>query len=172
MKKILAVLVAIAIVFSMSPAAFAVTKIIPFWQNGGNVTTLISVAAQDGTAAGGTFVSTGATITVTLYAADTSSNYTISPTTGAGAAAGTTGQTFATATFLTTKGGVMLVDTTQISGTTAATVVWTTGAAFGTGATTKFGFGTISGTNGDHKAWVAVYGGTNPAGFTIDLGTI
>lgn len=168
MKKILVGLLVCAMIFTMSiPSTFAATSIIPFWQNGGNVTTLISVVANDGTAAGGAFASTGATITVTLMAADTSSGYTISPTTSLGAAAGTTGQTFATAKFLTTKGGVMLVDTAQISGSTAATVVWTTGDAYGAGTTAKFGYGTIAGTNGDHRAWVAVYGGTNPAGFSV-----
>ncbi len=168
MKKILVGLLACAMIFTMSTTSvFAATSFIPFWQNGGNVTTLISIVAQDGTGTQGTFLSTGATITVTLFAADTASNYTISPTTGAGAATGTTGQTFATATFLATKGAVMLVDTSQISGSTAATVVWTTGLAYGAGTTTKFGYGTIAGTNGDHRAWVAVYGGTNPAGFSV-----
>lgn len=168
MKKILVGLIVCAVIFTMSiPSTFAATNIIPFWQNGGNVTTLISVVANDGTPAMGNYTSTNATITITLMAADTSSGYTISPTTGAGAATGTTGQTFATATFKSTAGAAMIVDTAQISGSTAATVVWTTGAAYGAGTSAKFGYGTITGTNGDHRAWVAVYGGTNPAGFSV-----
>ncbi|MEK6590425.1 MAG: hypothetical protein AABZ11_07065 [Nitrospinota bacterium] len=167
MKKILVGILVCVMIFAMSiPSTFAATSIIPFWQNGGNVSTLISIVAGGDTTTGTVWASTGATITITLTADDTSSDYTISPTTGAGAAAGTTGKTFATATFLATKSGAMLVDTAQISTTTSATVVWTTGAAYSSTAA-KFGHGIISGTNGDHRAWVAVYGGTNPAGFSV-----
>jgi hypothetical protein len=173
MKKILAVLVAIAIVFTMNSAAFAAKAKIPFWQNGGNVTTLISIVANDGTGVGGTFTSTGATITITLTAEDTSSGYTVSPTNASGAQ-GTTGQTFATATFIAGKAGSsMIVDTAQI-GTNWGTIVWATSDAYSATAA-KFGHGLINtGTAGasEFKGWAAVYGGTNPAGFTVDLGTI
>jgi len=168
MKKILAVLVAAAFIFTVSPAAFAGKAYIPFWQNGGNVTTLISIVSHDGSA-GQTYTSTGATITVTLYAADTSSNFTISSTSGV--SAGTTGQTFATATFQSVSGGVMMVDTSQLGSQNWATRIWTTSSAWSSSAA-KFGFGVVdTGTSGsnEHSGWVAVYGGTNPAGFTVQL---
>ena len=170
MKKILAVLLTLAFVFTMSIPAFAAQiTYIPFWQNGGNVSTLISVVANNGTAVQGTFTSTGATITVTLTSTDTSAGYTIQPTSGM--AAMTAGATFATATFLSYPGRSLQVDTAQIGGTSQSSI-WATGAAYSATAA-RFGHGTIDvGTAGvnEHRGWVAVYGGTNPAGFTVDLG--
>ena len=171
MKKILVGLVACVMIFAMSiPSAFAATSFIPFWQNGGNVSTLISIVANNGTAAQGTFTSTGATITVTLTSTDTSAGYTIQPTSGM--AAMTAGATFATATFLSYPGRSLQVDTAQIGGTNG-TSIWATGAAYSATAA-RFGHGSVDrGTAGasEHRGWVAVYGGTNPAGFTVDLGT-
>ena len=171
MKKILAVLVAAAFIFTLTPAAFAGKALIPFWQNGGNVTTLISVVSSDGSAGQVSYTSTGATIRVTLYAADSSGNFTISPTNADGQAAATTGQTFATATFRSVRGGVMMVDTAQLGSQNWATRIWTTSSAWSSSAA-KFGFGVVdTGTSGsnEHSGWVAVYGGTNPAGFTVQL---
>lgn len=175
MKKILVGLVACAMIFTMSASsAFAGNKLsIPFWQNGGNVSTLISIQASDGSGPMGTYTSTGATITISLIAADTSSGYTVSPTTGtANRLSGTSGLGFATATFQSARGAVMQVDTSQI-GTNWATLVWNTdvGGAYSATAA-KFGYGTVdTGTSGvnEHSGWVAIYGGTNPAGFTVQL---
>ncbi|MBI4378737.1 MAG: hypothetical protein HY578_06555 [Nitrospinae bacterium] len=174
MKKILVVLAAITLVLTINtPVAFATRQIIPFWQNGGSVTTLISVTSNDGTGAMGTFTSTGATVTITLYSTDTASGYTISSTgAGAGGSVGTAGLTFATATYQATKGTNMIVDTAQI-GSSFATVIWSTGIAPGFHATNaKFGYGIIdTGTANpsEFRGWVAVYGGSQPAGFTVAI---
>ncbi|OGI08786.1 MAG: hypothetical protein A3F80_08890 [Candidatus Melainabacteria bacterium RIFCSPLOWO2_12_FULL_35_11] len=183
MKKILAVLVAIAFVFSMSPAAFAAKTYIPFWQNGGNVSTLVSIVTGDGTADGidgGAFAATGATVTVTLYATDTSSSYTVNGTYSAQyGSVGTSGMEFARAGFQAKAGQNFLIDTAQI-GSEWSTIIWHTNAvtpnAYSATAT-KFGYGIINtgstpAIGGSHyRTWVAVYGGTNPAGFSIDVGT-
>ncbi|MBI3584941.1 MAG: hypothetical protein HY096_13475 [Nitrospinae bacterium] len=152
------------------PAFAAQITTIPFWQNGGNVSTLISVVASNGQAAQGNYTSTGAAITITLTSTDTSAGYTIQPTSGT--AAMTAGATFATATFLSYPGRSLQVDTAQIGGTNG-TNIWSTGAAYSSTAA-RFGHGSINiGTSGatEHRGWVAVYGGTSPAGFTVDLGT-
>ena len=171
MKKILAVLLTLAFVFTMSIPAFAaqITSI-PFWQNGGNVSTLISVVSNNGSTAQGAYTSTGAVITITLTSTDTSAGYTIDPTSGQ--AAMTAGATFAIAKFNSARGQSLQVDTAQIGGTNG-TSIWETGAAYSSTAA-RFGHGSVNtGTSGanEHVGWVAVYGGTNPAGFTVDLGT-
>jgi hypothetical protein len=174
MKKILVVLAAITLVLTINiPVAFAGKGIIPFWQNGGNVNTLISIVGPRPESIAAS-TSTGATVTITLYSTDTASGYTISSTgAGAGGSIGTAGQTFATATFQNAGyNTTMIVDTAQI-GSSFATIVWSTGSAPGFHATNaKFGYGVVNtGTAGANEftGWVAVYGGTNPAGFTVQI---
>ncbi len=177
MKKILVVLVAITVLFSMSaPSAFAAKRVIPFWQHGSGMYTFISIVTGDGTAGNGmdngAFASTGATVTVTLTATDTGGGYTVLPTSGTPAT--TAGATFAVATFTATKGQQMLIDTWQI-GTSLTTNVWaTTGGRYAT-SSSGFGYGTISttgsSTGNDFAAWACVYNGAvgSQSGFTVTL---
>ncbi len=178
MKKILAVLVAITVLFSMTaPSAFANKVSIPFWQHGGGMYTFVSIVAGDGTAGNGidngNFAATGATVTVTLTATDANGGYTVLPTSGTPAT--TAGATFAVATFTATRGQQMLIDTWQI-GTSLSTNVWSTAGGRYATSSSGFGYGTVntggSGTT-NFRGWACVYNGSvgSQSGFTVDLGT-
>ena len=175
MKKILAVLVAITVLFSMTaPSAFAAKKIIPFWQHGGGMYTFISIVGNGIPQGNGTdYTSTSKTITVTLTATDDNGGYTVLPTSGTPAT--TAGATFAVATFTAEGAGQqMLIDTWQI-GTSLSTNVWSTAGGRYATSSSGFGYGLVNtGTSAadNFAGWACVYNGAvgSQSGFTMDLG--